>query len=215
MSLTSDDTDTGSRGYDARLLRRLLGYLRPYRGRTAAAITLLLSQSALALVGPRLTEHALDVAVPKHDVGLLGLLAGLYLATLLLDFTVEYGGTLLMSYIGQRVMYDLRMEIYAHLQRLSIGYFDRNPVGRLMTRVTSDVETLNELFSSGVVTIFGDAFTLVAIMTMMLLVDWRLALVTFSVIPLVWLTASIFRQRVRDAFRDIRYRLTRLNAYLQ
>src|SRR6478736_9333780 len=141
MSQTSDDSDAGSLGYDGRLLRRLLGYLRPYRRLTAVAITLLLSQSALALVGPRLTEHALDVAVPKHDLGLLGLLAGLYLATLVLDFVVEYGGTLLTTYIGQRVMYDLRMEIFGHLQRLSIGYFDRNPVGRLMTRVTSDVET--------------------------------------------------------------------------
>jgi ATP-binding cassette subfamily B protein len=215
MSQTPDDPDAGGRGYDAALLRRLLAYLRPYRGLTAAAITLLLSQSALALVGPRLTEHALDVAVPKHDLGLLGLLAGLYLATLLLDFVVEYGGTLLMTYIGQRVMYDLRMEIYGHLQRLSIGYFDRNPVGRLMTRVTSDVETLNELFSSGVVTIFGDAFTLVAIMGMMLAIDWRLALVTFAVIPLVWLTARIFRRRVRVAFSDIRVRLARLNAFLQ
>jgi len=215
MSLTSDDTVTGSRGYDARLLRRLLGYLRPYRRLTAVAITLLLSQSALALVGPRLTEHALDVAVPKHDLGLLSLLAGLFLATLVLDFAVEYGGTLLMTYIGQRVMYDLRMEIFAHLQRLSIGYFDRNPVGRLMTRVTSDVETLNELFSSGVVTIFGDAFTLVAIMGMMLAIDWRLALVTFAVIPLVWLTARVFRRRVRQAFGDIRVRLARLNAFLQ
>jgi ATP-binding cassette subfamily B multidrug efflux pump len=215
MSLTSDDTDAGGRGYDAGLLRRLLGYLRPYRWLTAAAITLLMSQSVLALVGPRLTEHALDVAVPRHDMGLLGLLAGLYLATLLLDFVVEYGGTLLMTYIGQRVMYDLRMEIFGHLQRLSITYFDRNPVGRLMTRVTSDVETLNELFSSGVVTIFGDAFTLVAIMGMMLAIDWRLALVTFAVIPLVWLTARIFRRRVREAFGDIRVRLARLNAFLQ
>jgi ATP-binding cassette subfamily B multidrug efflux pump len=215
MSLTSDDTDAGGRGYDAGLLRRLLGYLRPYRGLTAVAITLLLSQSVLALVGPRLTEHALDVAVPKHDMGLLGLLAGVYLATLLLDFVVEYGGTLLTTYIGQRVMYDLRMEIFGHLQRLSITYFDQNPVGRLMTRVTSDVETLNELFSSGVVTIFGDAFTLVAIMGMMLAIDWRLALVTFAVIPLVWLTARIFRRRVREAFGDIRIRLARLNAFLQ
>jgi ATP-binding cassette subfamily B protein len=215
MSLTSDDTDAGGRGYDAGLLRRLLGYLRPYRGLTAVAITLLLSQSALALVGPRLTEHALDVAVSHKDLGLLGLLAGLYLATLVLDFIVEYGGTLLMTYIGQRVMYDLRMEIFGHLQRLSITYFDRHPVGRLMTRVTSDVETLNELFSSGVVTIFGDAFTLVAIMGMMLVIDWRLALVTFAVIPLVWLTARIFRRRVRTAFSDIRIRLARLNAFLQ
>jgi ATP-binding cassette subfamily B protein len=174
-----------------------------------------MTQSGLALVGPRLTEHALDVAVPKHDMGLLGLLAGLYLATLILDFAVEYGGTLLTTYIGQRVMYDLRMQIFGHLQRLSIAYFDRHPVGRLITRVTSDVETLNELFSSGVVTIFGDAFTLVAIMGMMLAIDFRLALVTFAVIPLVWLTARVFRRRVREAFGDIRVRLARLNAFLQ
>jgi ATP-binding cassette subfamily B protein len=215
MSQTSDDGDAGGRGYDAALLRRLLGYLRPYRWLTLGAVVLLMSQSALALVGPRLTQHALDVAVPKHDVGLLGLLATLYLATLILDLVVEYGGALLTTYIGQRVMYDLRMQIFGHLQRLSISYFDRNPVGRLMTRVTSDVETLNELFSSGVVTIFGDAFTLVAIMGMMLAIDWRLALVTFAVIPLVWLTARIFRRRVREAFGDIRVRLARLNAFLQ
>jgi len=215
MSQTHDDSDADARRYDAALLRRLVGYLRPYRGLTAGAITLLLAQSVLALIGPRLTEHALDVAIPKHDLGLLGLLAGLYLATLLADLVVEYGGTLLTTYIGQRVMYDLRMQIFGHLQRLSISYFDRHPVGRLMTRVTSDVETLNELFSSGVVTIFGDAFTLVAIMGMMLAIDLRLALVTFGVIPLVWLTARIFRRRVREAFSDIRVRLARLNAFLQ
>jgi ATP-binding cassette, subfamily B, multidrug efflux pump len=215
MSQTSDDPDAGARGYDGQLLRRLLGYLRPYRWLTVAAVALLMLQSGLALVGPRLTEHALDVAVPRHDLGLLGLLAGLYLATLLLDFLVEYGGSLLTTYLGQRVMYDLRMELFGHLQRLSIGYFDRHPVGRLMTRVTSDVETLNELFSSGVVTIFGDAFTIVAIMGMMLAIDLRLALVTFAVMPLVWLTARIFRRRVRLAFSDIRVRLARLNAFLQ
>jgi ATP-binding cassette subfamily B protein len=215
MSETFDDSDGAGRGYDASLLRRLLGYLRPYRWWTLGAVLLLMSQSVLALIGPRLTQHALDVAVPHHDLALLGLLTGLYLATLLADFVVEYGGTLLTSYIGQRVMYDLRMQIFGHLQRLSIGYFDRNPVGRLMTRVTSDVETLNELFSSGVVTIFGDAFTLVAIMGMMLAIDVRLALVTFAVIPLVWLTARIFRRRVRQAFGDIRVRLARLNAFLQ
>jgi ATP-binding cassette, subfamily B, multidrug efflux pump len=215
MSQTPDDPEAGGRGYDAALLRRLIGYLRPYRLLTLAAVALLMTQSVLALIGPRLTQHALDVAVPKHDLGLLGLLAGLYLGTLVLDFAVEYGGTLLTTYIGQRVMYDLRMQIFGHLQRLSIAYFDRHPVGRLMTRVTSDVETLNELFSSGVVTIFGDAFTLVAIMGMMLAIDLRLALVTFSVIPLVWLTARIFRRRVREAFSDIRVRLARLNAFLQ
>jgi ATP-binding cassette, subfamily B, multidrug efflux pump len=202
-------------GYDVALLRRLLRYLRPYRWLALAAVLLLLLQSGLALVGPRLTQHALDVAIPRKDLGVLGLLAGLYLATLALELVAEYGGLLLTTFVGQRVMYDLRMEIFGHLQRLSVGYFDRNPVGRLMTRVTSDVETLNELFSSGVVTIFGDVFTLLAIMAMMLVIDVKLALVTFSVIPLVWLTAAIFRRRVRDAFRDIRYRLARLNAYLQ
>jgi ATP-binding cassette, subfamily B, multidrug efflux pump len=210
-----DDQDAPAAKYDAALMRRLLGYLRPYRWLAAGAVLLLLVQSGLALIGPRLTERALDVAIPHRDLGLLSLLAGLYLATLLLELVVEYGGTLLTSFVGQRVMYDLRMEIFGHLQRLSVSYFDRNPVGRLMTRVTSDVETLNELFSSGVVTIFGDVFTLVAIMGMMLVIDLRLALVTFAVIPLVWLTAAVFRRRVRDAFRDIRYRLARLNAFLQ
>jgi ATP-binding cassette subfamily B protein len=203
------------RGYDAALLRRLLVYIRPYRSLTAVAVLLLLAGAGLALVGPALTQRALDVAIPQRDIGLLGTLAALFLAALVLDFFVEYGQTLLTAYIGQRVMYDLRMQIFGHLQRLSISYFDRNPVGRLMTRVTSDVETLNELFSAGVVTVFGDVFTLLAIMTMMLVVDWRLALVTFSVIPLVWLTASIFRRRVRQAFRDIRLRLAHLNAFLQ
>ena len=211
----TEQDDAFDRSYDSALLRRLLTYLRPYRALTAMAVLLLLAGAGLALVGPVLTQRALDVAIPHHDVSLLGTLAVLFLVALLIDFAVEYGQTFLTAYIGQRVMYDLRMQIFEHLQRLSIGYFDRHPVGRLMTRVTSDVETLNELFSSGVVTVFGDIFTLLAIMTMMLVTDWRLALVTFSVIPLVWLTAAIFRRRVREAFRDIRLRLARLNAYLQ
>jgi ATP-binding cassette, subfamily B, multidrug efflux pump len=210
-----DQDEALNKNYDARLLRRLLVYLRPYRGLTALAVLLLLSGAGLALVGPALTQRALDVAIPARDTGLLGTLALLFLVALLLEFLVEYGQTLLTTYLGQRVMYDLRMQIFSHLQRLSISYFDRNPVGRLMTRVTSDVETLNELFSSGVVTVFGDVFTLLAIMTMMLWIDWRLALVTFAVIPLVWLTARIFRRRVRQAFGDIRVRLARLNAFLQ
>ncbi|HET9464352.1 MAG TPA: ABC transporter ATP-binding protein [Gemmatimonadales bacterium] len=210
-----DQDEVLDKGYDAGLLRRLLVYLRPYRGLTALAVVLLLAGAGLALVGPALTQRALDVAIPLRDTGLLGTLALVFLVALVLEFMVEYGQTLLTTYLGQRVMYDLRMQIFGHLQRLSISYFDRNPVGRLMTRVTSDVETLNELFSSGVVTVFGDIFTLLAIMSMMLWIDWRLALVTFAVIPLVWLTARIFRRRVREAFGDIRVRLARLNAYLQ
>src|SRR4051812_42468817 len=210
-----DQDEAADKGYDSRLLRRLLVYLRPYAGLTLFAVLLLLAGAGLALVGPLLTQRALDVAIPARDTALLGTLAVLFLSAMLLEFVVEYGQTLLTTYLGQRVMYDLRMQIFDHLQHLSISYFDRNPVGRLMTRVTSDVETLNELFSSGVVTIFGDVFTLVAIMGMMLAIDVRLALVTFAVIPLVWLTARVFRRRIREAFRDIRTRLARLNAYLQ
>ncbi len=203
------------RAYDGGLLRRLLVYLKPYPLPVAGAVLLLLGGAAITLVGPVLTQRALDVAIPHRDTGLLGTLAALYLGALALEFGFEYGQTLLTTYVGQRVMYDLRLQIFARLQRLSIPYFDRHPVGRLMTRVTSDVETLNELFSSGVVTVFGDVFTLVAIMLMMLATDWRLALVAFSVIPLVWLTVTIFRRSVREAFRDIRVRLARLNSYLQ
>ncbi len=203
------------RGYDAGLLRRLLTYLKPYPLPVAGAVVLLLGGAGITLVGPILTQRALDVAIPHRDLALLGTLTALYLAALGLEFLFEYGQTLLTTYVGQRVMYDLRLQIFGHLQRLSIPYFDRHPVGRLMTRVTSDVETLNELFSSGVVTVFGDVFTLAAIMIMMLATDWRLALVAFAVIPFVWLTVTLFRRSVREAFRDIRVRLARLNAYLQ
>src|SRR5919108_6451244 len=138
-----DQDEILDKGYDAALLRRLLAYLRPYRGLTALAVFLLLAGAGLALVGPALTQRALDLAIPRRDTGLLGTLAAVYLAALLLEFAVEYGQTLLTTYIGQRIMYDLRMQIFRHLQQLSISFFDRNPVGRLMTRVTSDVETLN------------------------------------------------------------------------
>jgi ATP-binding cassette subfamily B protein len=203
------------RGYDAALMRRLLRYLRPYWFRAALALIMLLGGAGLALVAPALTRRALDVAVPQHDLGLLGTLAGIYLGALLLEFVLDYGQALLTAWIGLQVMADLRLEIFSHLQRLSIPFFDRHPVGRLMTRVTSDVETLNELFSSGVVTVFGDVFTLIAIMTNMLVDDWRLALVAFAVIPVMLLVASVFRQSVREAFRDIRTRVARINGFLQ
>lgn len=212
--------DTGSeelpgKAYDAVLLRRLIRYLRPYGWYTAGAIVLLLLSASLALVGPELTRRTIDIAIPAHDAGLLATLAVMYLGALALEFLADYGQALLTTIIGQRVMYDLRLAIFSHLQHLSISYYDTHPVGRLMTRVTSDVETLNELFSAGLVTVFGDLFTLAAIMVMMLVTDWRLALVAFSVIPLVWLTATVFRRQVREAFRDIRTRLARLNSFLQ
>lgn len=202
-------------GYDAALMRRLMRYVWPYRATAAIALVLLLASAALTLVGPALTQRVIDVAIPSGDVHLLGVFALLFLGSLVLEFACEYGQAYLTAWMGQRVMGDLRLTVFSHLQRLSPSYFDRNPVGRLMTRVTSDVETLNELFSSGVVTVFGDLFTLTAIVVMMLLVDWRLALVAFAVIPLMMLAAITFRRFVRDSFREIRTRLARLNAFLQ
>ncbi|MDQ3607172.1 MAG: ABC transporter ATP-binding protein/permease [Gemmatimonadota bacterium] len=200
---------------DLRQIRRLLRYLRPYRGTVALAILLLLGIAALQLVGPWLTMVALDRAIPAGDTRLLGLLAVGFAASLGLSFLFEYAQTLLTTWLGQRIMYDLRVEIFTHLQGLSLRFFDRNPVGRLMTRVTNDVEVLNETVSSGVVTIFGDVFTLLFILGAMLLLDWRLALVTFLVLPFVAAAAFVFRGLIRKAYRDIRVRLARINAYLQ
>ncbi|MDH3298371.1 MAG: ABC transporter ATP-binding protein/permease, partial [Gemmatimonadota bacterium] len=139
----------------------------------------------------------------------------LFLGSLVISSALVYAQTILTTWIGQRVMIDLRNSLFRHLQRLELRFFDRNPVGRLMTRVTSDIEVLNEMFTSGVVTIFGDVFTIAAIVTAMLLLDWRLALVTFAVLPAVFVAAMMFRLRVRRAYRDIRVRVARINAYLQ
>lgn len=211
----ADESDLDAKRYDARLMGRLLGYLRPYAGTAAVALVLLLATAGLALVGPLLTQRALDLAVPAGDVGMLLRLALLALAALVLEFGCDYGQAYLTAWMGQRVMADLRLALFRHLQRLSVQFFDRNPVGRLMTRVTNDVETLNELFSSGVVTVFGDLFSLVAIVGLMLVLDWRLALVAFAVIPLMALVVAVFRRHVRSSFRAIRIRVARLNAMLQ
>jgi ATP-binding cassette subfamily B protein len=215
MTANDPHAEPDEQGYDPELMRRLLAYLRPYRWLAALAVLLLLGTAGLTLVGPALTQRALDVAVPARDTGLLLRLALLLLGALVLEFCLDYAQAYLTSWMGQRVMGDLRLQVFSHLQRLSVPYFDRHPVGRLMTRVTSDVETLNELFSSGVVTVFGDVFTLIAIVTMMLVEDWRLALVAFAVLPLMMLAARIFRRQVRDSFRDIRTRIARVNAFLQ
>ncbi len=209
----ADDAVGGA--LDGTLLRRLFRYLRSAWLLTLGALVALLVSSALNLVGPRVLQQAIDVAIPKHDTGLLATLAAVLAASLFLEFLTEYASAVLTTLIGQRVMHDLRREIFAKLQQLSIPYFDRHPVGRLTTRVTSDVETLNELLSSGLVTVIGDLFTLLLILVMMALMDWRLTLVACAVIPGVLLTASIFRSRVREAFRDIRTRVARLNSFLQ
>ena len=203
------------KAYDSRLMRRLLRYARPYRLLVASALTLLALEGGLQLVGPLLTQYVIDVALPARDVAATAQMATLYAVVLVVSFGANYAETLLTSLLGQRVMRDLRHELFSHLQRLPVAFFDRNPVGRLITRVTSDVESLNELFTAGVVSGMGDLFTLVAISGLMLVIDWRLALASFGVIPFVWLTSSVFQRSVRAAYRDIRTRLARINAYLQ
>lgn len=215
MSAAKAEDELDDKPYDVRLMRRLLSYLRPYRARVALAVLLLFLAAGLELIGPYLVKVALDTAVPNRDLGMLGTLVAVYVGALFLAFLAEYAQTLLTTWLGQRIMYDLRMEVFAHLQRLSLRYFDRNPVGRLMTRVTNDVEALNEAFSSGIVTVFGDVFTLVFILAAMLRLDWRLALVTFTVLPFVAAAAFLFRGLIRRAYRDIRVRLARINAFLQ
>ncbi|MBP6570805.1 MAG: ABC transporter ATP-binding protein, partial [Gemmatimonadales bacterium] len=214
MSAVATD-DVAASGGDRGLGRRLLAYVRPYRLGVAGAVALLLLEAGLALVGPLLTQRAIDVAIPARDADLLLRLGLWFLAALLLSFVAEYAQTVLTAWVGQRVMSDLRRQIFERLQRLSIPFFDRQPVGRLVTRVTSDVETLNELFSSGVVTVIGDLATLLAISAMMLAIDWRLALVAFAVLPAMGLVVAIFRRAMREAFRDIRGAVARMNGDLQ
>ena len=139
----------------------------------------------------------------------------MYIGLLLFSFLLEFAQTYIMQWTGQKVMFDLRSQIFRHLQRLHISFFDKNPVGRLVTRVTSDVDALNEMFTSGVVSIFEDVFVLAGIMVIMLNMSWRLALITFAVLPLIFYATSIFRRKVRDSYRRIRIAIARINAYLQ
>jgi ATP-binding cassette subfamily B multidrug efflux pump len=209
----SDDEVLG-KAYDARLMRRLLTYLRPYWREVAVALAAIIAGAAAQLAQPYLVKLAIDRFIAVRRLDGLGWLAAAYLAILIAGFVLEYVQTWTMQMTGQRIMFDLRMAIYGHLQRIDLGYYDRNPVGRLMTRVTSDVDVLNDLFTSGVVTIFGDVFTLVGIMAVMLTMNWRLALVAFAVLPLIVLVAQWFRSHVRDSYRIVRGWIARINAFL-
>lgn len=203
------------KAYDARLMRRLLTYLRPYKRQVATAIAAIVVHSVLQLAPPYLTKVVIDDYIPARDLSGLGGVALLFLITLLASFALEYVQTWTMQMTGQRIMFDLRMQVYSHLQRLDLRFYDRNPVGRMMTRVTTDVDALNDLFTSGVVSIFGDVFTLAGIMVVLAWMDWRLALVAFSVLPLIALVAQWFRRNVRDSYRTVRTWIARINAYLQ
>jgi ATP-binding cassette subfamily B protein len=212
---TLHEEDALSRTYDARLMRRLLVYLSPYKTLVAAALVLLFAEGALQLAGPLFTRRVIDVAVPTRDSAAILRYTLLFGGALVAQFFCSYGNAMLTALLGQSVMRDLRIEIFAHLQRLSIAFFDRNPAGRLITRVTSDVEALNELFTSGVVSGLGDVFTLIAIGVAMFLMDWRLTLAALVVIPFVAGVSHWFRASVRESYRDIRTRLARINAFLQ
>ena len=203
------------KAYDARLMRRLLTYLRPYKRQVAIALAAIVAFSMLELAPPYLVKLIIDRYIPASDLEGVAFVAVLYLAAQLGSFLLEYLQTWTLQMLGQRIMFDIRMQVYSHLQRLDLRFYDRNPVGRLMTRVTSDVDVLNDLFTSGVVSIFGDVFTLIGIMAVLVAMDWRLALITFSVLPLIALVAQWFRRNVRESYRTVRIWIARINAYLQ
>jgi ATP-binding cassette subfamily B protein len=211
----SQDEDVLGKAYDARLMRRLLTYLAPYRLSVVVAAAAIVGHSTLELAPPYLTKLVIDQYIPSGDLTGLGLIAVVFFGTLVGSFALEYLQTATLQTIGQRIMRDLRMQVHGHLQRLDLRYYDRNPVGRLMTRVTTDVDVLNELFTSGVVSVFGDLFTLVGITAVLVWLDWRLALVAFSVLPLIALLTQWFRTNVRESYRTVRTWIARINAFLQ
>jgi ATP-binding cassette subfamily B protein len=207
-----DEVET--RAFDRHLMKRLLHYLKPYSLWIAVAVAILLLSSLLQLVGPYLVKVAIDDHITPRDVSGLDRVALLYLAAALAAFFFRYLQTVLTYWIGQRAMLDLRMEVFRHIERQSLSFFDRNPVGRLMTRVGSDVEVLQEMLSMGVITIFGDIFTLIGIIAAMLAINWRLALVSFVVLPLLFGITLFFRRKVRPSFRLIRRKVSAMNSFL-
>jgi ATP-binding cassette subfamily B multidrug efflux pump len=216
------------KAYDSRLMKRLLGYLRPYKWQVVVALFSIVLKAGADVLGPYLTKTAIDKylsstahhsildrflsASPLAGIAQLGFV---YFALLWISFGLEYTQTYLMLWTGQKVMFDFRSQIFRHLQHMHIGFYDRNPVGRLVTRVTTDVDALNEMFTSGVVAIFEDVFVLAGIVLIMLGMNWWLALITFAVLPLIFWATMVFRKSVRDSYRRIRTAIARINAYLQ
>jgi len=217
------------KAYDSRLMARLLKYLRPYRWQVAIALVSIVLKSFADVLGPYLTKVAIDRYLapakgtssgvwswlsPRPITG-IAQIAAIYVGLLVFSFLLEFLQTYYMQWAGQKVMFDLRRQIFRHLQRLHVAFFDKNPVGRLVTRVTTDVDALNEMFTSGVVSIFEDLFVLFGILGVMLCMNWKLALITFAVLPFIVVATKIFRDRVRDSYRRIRVAIARINSYLQ
>ncbi|HEX4664157.1 MAG TPA: ABC transporter ATP-binding protein, partial [Terriglobales bacterium] len=231
MADAPQEEEVLGKAYDSRLMRRLLTYLAPYKWQTVLAIVAILIKAGADVLGPYLTKVAIDKYLASSRAGShhpfldswlssrplvgIGQIAILYVSLLALSFCMEFLQTYYMQWVGQKAMFDLRSQIFAHLQRLHVGFFDRNPVGRLVTRVTTDVDAVNEMFTSGVVSIFEDVFVLAGIVGFMLWMKWWLALITFAVLPLIFWATMIFRRKVRDSYRRIRTAIARINAYLQ
>jgi len=217
------------KAYDSRLMKRLLTYLRPYRWQTGVALASILLKVFGDVSGPYLTRTVIDrylAPVPGSQTLLdrflsnrpltgIAQVAGIYVGLLVFTFLCEYLQTYFMQWTGQKVMFDLRAQIFRHLQRIHVGFYDKNPVGRLVTRVTSDVDAMNEMFTAGVVSIFEDVFVLAGIVWIMLRMNAKLALITFAVLPIIAFATKIFRDKVRDSYRRIRVAIARINAYLQ
>lgn len=224
------DDDVVGKAYDSRLMRRLLTYLGPYKLQVGLSASAILLKAGADVIGPFLVKVAVDTYLdrqPGARVSWLGRhlpsaavsgitdLAGLYFGALLLTFVLEFLQTYLMQWTGQKIMFDLRSEIFRHLQRMQPAFFDRNPVGKLVTRVTSDVDALNEMFTSGVLAIFEDVFVLIFIVLIMLRMNWRLALLTLAVLPAIMYATNVFRRYVRDSYRRQRVATARINSFMQ
>ena len=217
------------KAYDSRLMKRLLTYLRPYKWQVGIALASILLKAGADVLGPYLTKIVVDrYLAPVRGLhtpldrflsskALVGIaqIAALYVGLLIFSFLLEYLQTYYMQWAGQKTMFDMRAQIFRHLQRMHIGFYDKNPVGRLVTRVTTDVDAVNEMFTSGVVSIFEDVFVLAGIIAIMLRMNWKLALITFAALPLIGFATKLFRDRVRDSYRRIRVAIARINAYLQ
>src|SRR6266481_7544440 len=212
------------KAYDSHLMRRLMQYMRPYKWRVIFALTLTLAVTPLELAPPKLFQVAVDKYLVPASHQLLEITAAkrgliiisvVYLLVLIFDFLAQYVQIRIMQRVGQQTMYDMRREIFGHIQRLPMSYFDRNPVGRLVTRVTTDVDALNDLFAAGVVTMINDFFLLAVMVGVLLFLNWRLALAALSVLPLIFVVTMVCRKYVRDANRRIRTAIARINAFLQ
>jgi len=215
LNYEAQEEKTLGKAYDSKLIKRLFIYILPFKYYVALALFLLIIGTLFHLAGPYLLKIAIDQYIEPKNFDGLQLIIILFGAVLLGQFFVRFLQMYLMEWIGQQIMYRLRIQIFSHLQKLPLSFFDKNPVGRLVTRVTTDVDTLNELFAGGFVAIFGDIFTLLGIVIVLLKMNWKLALVLFSTLPFLAYTTFFIRTRLRDGFREIRVRIAKINAFLQ